>query len=243
MNARSLYLDLLKRALTDMLYDSVPENIRREGLDWPSRAYTMIGMKRLDNLQHCIDSVLANKVAGDFIETGVWRGGATIFMRAALKVDRVTDRRVWVADSFEGLPPPRPEKYPADTGDMLHTFRELAISLEKVQEHFRRFDLLDDQVCFLKGWFRDTLPKAPINQLAVLRLDGDMYESTMDALVSLYPKLSVGGFTIVDDYGAVDGCRQAVEDYRQQHGIGEEIHWIDWGGIYWQKRKATNGQP
>ena len=240
MNPRSLYLDLLKRALTDMLYDTVPENIRREGLDWPSRAYTMIGIKRLDNLQHCIESVLDNNVPGDFIETGVWRGGATIFMRAALKVDRMTDRRVWVADSFEGLPAPTPEKYPADAGDLLHTFGELAVSLERVKEHFRRFDLLDDQVCFLKGWFRDTLPDAAIKKLAILRLDGDMYESTMDALVHLYPKLSGGGFTIIDDYGAVGACRKAVDDYRNEHGIVEDVHWIDWGGIYWQKRKNAD---
>jgi len=90
-------------------------------------------------------------------------------------------------------------------------------------------------VRFLKGWFRDTLPAAPIERLAVLRLDGDMYQSTMDTLVNLYPKVSQGGYVIVDDYGAIPACRQAVNDYRAANGITEEIRDIDWTGIFWQK--------
>jgi hypothetical protein len=235
MDARSLYLDLMKRSLTDLLYDKVDPEIRREGRDWPSRGYTMIGLKRLDNIQHCIEDVLSNAIPGDLIETGVWRGGATIFMRAVLKVDNVTDRRVWVADSFEGLPKPNVDKYPADFGDPFHQFAELAISIDEVRANFRRFDLLDEQVCFLKGWFRDTLADAPIERLALLRLDGDMYESTMEALVNLYPKVSEGGYVIVDDYGALTGCRKAVDDYRAREAIGEEMRWIDWTGIYWRR--------
>ena len=240
MDTRSLYLDLLKRALTDLLYDPVPEDVRLEGRDWPSRAYTMIGMKRLDNLQYCIEQVLAKNIPGDFIETGVWRGGATIFMRALLKVAGVTNRHIWVADSFEGLPKPDSEQYPADTGDIHHQYQQLAVPIEQVKEHFRRFNLLDDQVNFLQGWFRDTLPTTTIKQLAILRLDGDMYESTMEALVHLYPKLSEDGYIIIDDYGAISACRQAVEDYRASHNIVEAIHWIDWTGVYWQRGGGVN---
>ena len=122
----------------------------------------MIGMKRLDNLQHCVEDTLARQVPGDLIETGVWRGGASIFMRGILRAHGVSDRTVWVADSFQGLPPPNPDAYPADAGDPLHTFDYLAVSLEDVKSHFERYGLLDDQVRFLKGWFRDTLPAAPI---------------------------------------------------------------------------------
>lgn len=210
---------------------------RRVGLDWPKLAHTMIGMERMANLRHCVEEVLAKGVPGDLIETGVWRGGATIFMRGILKAHGVQDRRVWVADSFEGLPPPDLAKYPADTGDEHHTYNSLlGVSLEQVKSNFERYGLLDEQVCFLKGWFKDTLPEAPIEKLAVLRLDGDMYESTMDGLTHLYPKLSVGGFLIVDDYGiASPGCRQAVEDYRQAHQIREPLQRIDWGGVFWQR--------
>ncbi len=177
-------------------------------------------------------------IPGDLIETGVWWGGATIFMRAILKAYGITDRTVWVADSFEGVPPPDAEKYPADAGWDLAQFDCLAVSLEDVRANFDRYGLLDQQVRFLKGWFRDTLPTAPIEQLAVLRLDGDLYESTMDALSNLYPKLSVGGYAIIDDY-MVSACAKAVQDYRRQHGINEKIEVIDTEGIFWRKKVAS----
>jgi O-methyltransferase len=215
---------------------NAPAEARDEGRDWPVLAHTMIGMKRLNNLQFCVESVLQSNVPGDLIETGVWRGGATILMRAILKAYGVVDRTVWVADSFAGLPPPDPQ-YPADSKDKHHTKRPLEVSLEQVRENFTQYGLLDDQVRFLKGWFKDTLPGAPISKLSVIRLDGDMYQSTMDGLVNLYPKLSPGGYLIVDDFGAVPGCRQAVEDFRKERGITEPVTQIDWTGVFWQRGK------
>jgi hypothetical protein len=198
-------------------------------------AHTMIGLKRLDNIQYCVEEVIKNNIPGDLIETGVWRGGATILMRAILKTHGITNRRVWVADSFEGLPKPEGEIYPHDRGDKHYTHKELAVSLEQVKQNFQKYGLLDEQVCFLKGWFKDTLPNATIERISVARLDGDMYESTMDALNNLYHKISVGGFLIVDDYGAVKGCKNAVLDFRNKHAIKEKIITIDWTGVYWQK--------
>ena len=212
---------------------------RLEGKDWPARALSMIGVKRMDNLQDCVEAVIRDGVPGDLIETGVWRGGSTIFMKAILNAHGEHGRNVWVADSFEGLPKPNPEAYPDDRGDDLHTFDELSVSQEQVQEHFRRFGLLDANVRFLKGWFKDTLPSAPIQRLALMRLDGDMYESTMDALKALYPKLSPGGFVIVDDYGCIPACKKAVEDYRTAHGIVEPVVPIDWSGVYWRRAQTS----
>jgi O-methyltransferase len=234
-SARDLYLDLMMRALTDWLYDDFDEAVRAEGLDWPTRAHTMVGLKRLANVRACVESVLADGIPGDLIETGVWRGGTTIFMRANLKAHNVTDRVVWVADSFAGLPPPDPARYPRDEGDRLHTFPQLAVTLERVRDNFRRYDLLDEQVRFLEGWFRDTLPVAPIKRLAALRLDGDLYESTVQALEALYDRLSVGGYVIVDDYGNIAACRQAVHDFRLARAIKDPIRPIDWGGVYWRR--------
>lgn len=222
------------RQITESLPTQTEERI--QGRDWPPLAYTMIGLKRLDNLQACIEDVILNEVSGDLIETGVWRGGASIFMRAVLKAHGVADRSVWLADSFQGLPPPDSEKY-LDDGDQLYTYDELRVSLEEVKTHFERYALLDEQVKFLKGWFRDTLPTAPIEKLSVLRLDGDMYESTWDALVTLYPKLSRGGYCIIDDYNLTT-CRSAVHAYRSQHGIDEEIRDIDGYGTYWQVARS-----
>jgi len=237
-----LYLDLMKRSLVDAIYEDNPKALeaKKDGHDWPGRAHTMIGLARLDSLQTQVEDVLRRNVPGDMIECGAWRGGATILMRAVLKAHGVTDRKVWVADSFEGLPPPSPDKYPADKDDPHHTFDYLAVSLEKVKDNFTSVGLLDDQVRFLKGWFKDTLPTAKIDRLAVLRVDGDMYESTMDALQALYSKVSVGGYVIIDDVGAVPGCEKAVDDFRKARGITAEIKTIDWTGVYWQKAK---GEP
>jgi hypothetical protein len=193
----------------------------------------MIGLRRLDNLQQCIETVLADGVPGDLIETGVWRGGATIFMRGVLKAYGVTDRTVWAADSFVGLPAADLERFPEDQGwDKLDL--PLAVSLEAVQANFARYQLLDEQVHFLPGWFKDTLPAAPIAQLSVLRLDGDLYESTIDALTHLYPRLSSGGFAIIDDYN-LPSCRQAVDDYRAAHAIDDAIQEIDGWGVFWRR--------
>jgi O-methyltransferase len=208
---------------------------RAEGRDWPADAETMVGLKRLDNIQMCVTDVIQRGVPGDLIETGVWRGGSCIFMRAILKAYGDASRRVWVADSFEGLPKPNPEKYPKDAGD--RHWKEaatLAVPIEAVRENFAKYGLLDDQVSFLKGWFRETLPTAPIDRLAVLRLDGDMYESTMDALQALYSKVSPGGYVIVDDFG-LPGCRAAIEDFRRDHRINDPIREIDWLSVFWQK--------
>jgi hypothetical protein len=106
--------------------------------------------------------VLSEGVEGDLIETGVWRGGASIFMRAVLAAYGIEDRKIFVADSFEGLPAPDAEKYPADQNERFHTYTYLAVSKEDVENNFRKYGLLDNQVVFLKGWFKDTLPQAPI---------------------------------------------------------------------------------
>jgi O-methyltransferase len=180
--------------------------------------------------------VVADGIPGDLLEAGVWRGGAAIFMRAAVAALGDQDRLVWVADSFEGLPKPDP-RYDADRGDKHWTQDALAVSLEEVKRNFARYGLLDQQVRFLKGWFKDTLATAPIERLAVLRADGDMYGSTIDILNALYPKLSVGGFAIIDDYGAVPGCKAATDDYRSEHGITEPMEQIDWTGAFWRRQR------
>jgi O-methyltransferase len=259
---KDLYLELMKTSLLGSVYPEldciiwpssyplrwllrkiIPSNVHfsrrvsphERGHTWPSHAYTMVGPQRLDNIRFCIEDVISQGISGDFIETGVWRGGAAIYARAVMKANDVTDRMIWVADSFQGLPKPDAAKYPADSGDIHFLIPELAISLEQVQANFGAFNLLDNQVRFLKGWFKDTLPKAPIKKLAVIRLDGDLYESTIDALTNLYPKLSTGGYLIVDDYNAVPACKKAIHDYRDAQKIKSPIQEIDLAGVFWKK--------
>ncbi|MGI8412590.1 MAG: TylF/MycF/NovP-related O-methyltransferase [Solirubrobacteraceae bacterium] len=210
------------------------EGMRAEGKDIPMFAQTMIGLKRLDNIRDCIEQIICDEVPGDLIEAGVWRGGASIFMRGVLKAHGVHDRRVWLADSFAGLPPPRPDQYPRDAGSIYHLSARLAVSQEEVRDNFARYGLLDDQVKFVEGWFSDTLPSLSDERWSLIRLDGDMYESTMDGLENLYPNLAVGGFLIVDDY-ALSPCRQAIHDFRARNGIKAEIREVDWTGAYWRR--------
>jgi O-methyltransferase len=265
-DVRSLYLDLLRRNLTRYgMHERMPSQwpLRRRllfkavntltpvlrgmnssdqrkrelGLDWPAEAETMIGMQRLTSLQQCVETVLAEGVPGDLIECGVWRGGACILMRAVLAAYGDEARSVWLADSFQGVPRSDPANYKADKGIRADFAAGiLGVSEAEVRANFERYGLLDERVRFLPGWFKDTLHDAPIERIAVLRLDGDLYESTIQALDALYPRLSPGGFCIVDDYQAVKACEMAVTDYRTKHGITEEIVDIDGTGVLWRKR-------
>jgi len=243
---RALYLDTVERILCNAIYRDPSVDVtgrehpydadaRANGRDWPTRALTMIGAKRLHHLRVCAETVLADRVPGDVIEAGVWRGGASIMLRAVLAAYGVRDRRVWLADSFRGLPPPNPARYPHDAGLCLNDIPVLAVSRDTVARNFEALGLLDERVRFVEGLFGDTLGTIDANAFAIVRLDGDLYESTMQSLEHLYPKLSAGGFLIVDDYGVFDACRAAVHDYRDRHAIGEPIEAIDWTGAFWRK--------
>ena len=224
------------RATPNAGQGSFAQRKRDLGLDWPLEAETMIGMQRLTSLQHCVETVLAEDIPGDLVECGVWRGGACILMRAVLAAYGDETRCVWLADSFEGLPRPDAANYKADKGirsDLAAGI--LGVPEAEVRANFQRYGLLDDQVRFLPGWFKDTLHDAPIDRIAVLRLDGDLYESTIQALDALYPRLSPGGFCIIDDYHAMKPCEQAVTDYRAKHGVSGEIVEIDGTGVLWRK--------
>lgn len=239
---RQRYLDLMEKTLTGMILRDPPlitpsyreyyrgmvrlltgaeptddappefqETWRIKGLDQPSLALTMVGLKRLQNFRALIEQVIADGVPGDIIETGVWRGGASIMAKAVLDAWGETTRRVFVADSFAGLPPPD-AAFPHDADSQLHNESQLVVPLEEVRRNFETAGVLDERVVFLKGWFSDTLPSAPSEKFAVIRLDGDMYESTLTPLRALYDRLSPGGFVIVDDYW-VPPCRTAVHDF------------------------------
>ncbi len=243
---RDLYVDLLFKSLSNLIYGPPPLDPWNDGLFRPdarpgrdnkSPAHTMVGILRLENVRDLTQRVLDLEIPGDFIETGVWRGGCCILMRGILAANMVEDRKVYVADSFEGLPPPKPDLYPQDEGDTFHLMKNLAISLDQVKANFDVYGLLDDQVAFVKGFFSETLPVLDAGPFALIRLDGDMYESTYVALECLYPKLSIGGFLIVDDYGAIEQCRKAVTDYRAKLGIEDAMHQADWTAVWWQKTR------
>jgi Macrocin-O-methyltransferase (TylF) len=263
---RDLYLDLLKKCLVNSIYEDCPAPIfmdgkstnqyssqrRSAGRDWPTKAHTMIGLYRLNNLRSVAKKVLEEGIEGDFLEAGVWRGGATIFMRGLLKAYAVRDRLVWVADSFCGFPPPAeisPRSYTSaelrtainriDAGDpdwktALETL-QAGTTEEDVKTNFERYGLLDDQVRFLPGFFSDTLPSVPVKKLAILRADGDLYDSTYQILESLYPRVSPRGYVIIDDYYTFSECRQAVHDYLSAVRRNVTLVDIDADAVFWKK--------
>ncbi|HEX8212622.1 MAG TPA: PqqD family peptide modification chaperone [Longimicrobium sp.] len=272
---RSRYLDLLKRALVNLIYpehelriELLEEHGRSGGLAGeqlmrdiryrspaeyeelvaskvdgsvrrrrPSRfSHTMIGMERLDNLEYCARRVFADGVPGDFLEAGVCQGGAAIFMRGLQVALGQEHRRVWLADSFEGLPPPTHEVDRAWDLDWSEERQPwLACDIGAVRDNFRTYGLLDDGVRWLQGWFSETLPEAPVERIAILRADADLYQSTREILDSLYHRVSPGGFVVIDDYGAIDACRHAVDEFRAEHGVTDPLRRIDWTGVYWRR--------
>jgi Macrocin-O-methyltransferase (TylF) len=250
LTSADLYLDLLKQSLTNTIFEIEPDidddefrfTLQRVKHYVDSYAVSMIPLARFDNIRSCIDEILRDGIPGDLIETGAWRGGATIFMRGALKAYGVVDRLVWVADSFQGLPEPDPDRFPLEAkvqagSVMQRAYHNLAVGMEEVKRNFAAYKLLDDQVRFLKGWFKDTLPNAPIGILSLMRLDGDFYESTRDSLRYLYDRLSIGGFVIVDDYGEDSWtyCRKAVDEFRSERRIYDPLIPVDSKCSYWQR--------
>lgn len=202
-------------------------------------AHTMIGLFRLSNIERCAEQVIAEGIPGDFLEAGVCKGGAAIFMRGLQVAHGAGERRTFVVDSFEGVPPSdkaRDSAYGLDLEEAC--FPWLACSEGTVRDHFSRYDLLDSNVEFVKGWLADSLPRAEIGPLALLRIDVDLYSSTLECLDLLYDKVVQGGFVIVDDYGYLRCCRDAVDEFRARRGVGEPIRWIDGSGIYWRKEAS-----
>ena len=300
-NPVELYLDLMKRILVNIIYEDTPYlfygktkkpeladsfalDRRIMGEDFPTKAHTCVGMKRLDNIQYCAEQILKNNIPGDFLEAGVGRGGASIFMRSILKVYGIKDRKVVACDAFSDnvgkkvnpvllgglvfilsvLSKAKRKKlltklqrrrskddrsFPAvndpsdEWTDLVyfglknnnHMVRHSpASSLKDVKSHFSRYNLFDEQTVFLKGFFEDTLQNAPVDQIALLRLDGDTYESTKTAIDNLYPKLSQGGFCIVDDYYSFSDCQKAIDEYRENNNMKSELKSIDNMSCYWK---------
>jgi len=239
----AMYLELLKKSLLDLVHN--PDPLVEAGRVWRKeeigRALTMVGMPRLNNIQQCLEDIIANGVEGDCMETGVWRGGCCILMKAILTVQKQDQRKVVLADSFCGLPPPDP-RYSADEKSIFHTFDLNHLSsLEEVKQSFERYGLLDDQVVFMPGWFKDTLHLTESKKLCLLRLDADMYESTILALESLYQRISPGGYIIIDDYPVIGPCKQAVDDFRAARGIDIPMQVCDpeTCGVFWQIPRAN----
>ncbi len=253
------YLDLLKLSLCDLAGSGTTSgvgepgggvrwrelaadelDVRIEGRDWPRHGLTMCGLPKLDDLQRCVETIVRDEVPGDLIELGTWRGGASILMRATLNCLGAYDRTVWMADSFQGFPehvPGSERAYSRTVEPFMSAFDYLVAPVEDVRASVARFGLADG-VRIVPGFFADTVGEIT-GQWALLRLDADTYDPTMLVLEHQYPSLSVGGFAVIDDYGALEECRVAVDRYRADHGITEPLEEVDWGCVRWRKERQS----
>lgn len=207
--------------------------------------YTMVEYERVANVYEVAELVERNKLNGAFVECGVWKGGTTGVM-AYVASKAKSGRKVWLFDSFEGLPEPTAQDgevaktYAAgkDSGQ-LSAIGKCVGPLEDVRRLF--FSVLQinpENVYFGKGWFQNVLPKEKQNvgPIALLRLDADWYESTKCALENLYDNVVPGGYILIDDYGHWEGCKKAVDEFLVKRGINVNLQKVDYAGVYFQKQ-------
>jgi cephalosporin hydroxylase len=201
--------------------------------------YTTMGRARLDALEQCLDTIREQSVDGDLIECTTGRGGGGIFLRAYLDAYEMNRSTVWIADTFRSAAPgtsagemPYPGAPPLPGGGV--GFPELQGDLHTVRDGFARFDLLDDRVRFLAGPTSETLPDASFEKLALIVLGDAVRGDAGRVLDALYDKLAVGGFVVIDRFGALK-CRDAVDEFRARRGITEPIERIDSAAAMWRK--------
>jgi len=193
-------------------------------LDPPFPGFTLATIGMLNHLQAVVEDVLQNGIEGDLMETGVWRGGQTILMRAILEAASEEKRHVWVCDSFSGVPPPRRDGQQDVEADETVEWEPglYNASIDMVRANFLRFGLLDERVHFVKGHFVDTMKTVEVEKIAVLRLDADTWDATSDVLEALYDRVSDGGYIIIDDFH-LNGARGATLDFRKKRGITDPL--------------------
>lgn len=256
-----LYLDLVRDTLTGAILRTpsvrpeqgeaaamrrMPfnEDVRWQGADWCESCFTMAGGARIQNVRNLVSSTITESVPGDFLEAGTWRGGSSIMARAVQHVfGEDAKRRTYVCDSFSGLPRSSQGK----DNDLWSQMHFLEVSQTEVEENLKRFVKLDDNVHFIKGYFSESLPKVRADiqkdgrKLAVLRGDGDMYESYMDILYNLYEFVPIGGYFICDDCPRIEVAQQAIDEFRKLHDIQEPIQKVEGSsmGSFWRKASAT----
>lgn len=192
----------------------------------------MVGSAALFNLARMVRAVLTFDIPGNLVECGVWRGGASFLMADLLRQAGVRDRKVWLCDSFEGLPPPQEVDGPAAVAyaanpESADYYDNCRASLEDVRQTAVEFGL-SPYTEFVKGWFDQTLPlyRQRVGRIAVLRIDADWHASVRCCLENLYDQVVEGGLIIFDDYYAYDGCALAVHEFFGRRHLAHPIESI-----------------
>ncbi len=216
------------------------------------RRYTVTSPARCKHLWDICNQILNENVEGSFVECGVWKGGSAAIMGLVLK-RAGANRTLHLFDSFEGLPEPTSddgaraaEISGGRSSGALKSVGQCRSELPEVKEFlFSHFDLDPQTTAFHAGWFQETVPDlaGKMGPIAILRLDGDWYESTRVCLNYLYPLISPGGIIILDDYNAWEGCAKAANEFRSQLSITAPIEKIDNEAIFWRVDGKCGSDP
>ncbi len=200
--------------------------------------YTNMGRARLAALQACMDTVRTENVQGDIVEVGTGRGGGGIFLRGYLDAYEMLESTVWIADEFRASPPGQTTGAWDQETDVIPGggpgFPDLWPDLNNVRDGFKRYDLLDKRVRFAQGPVAQSLATEPIGKVSLIRIGEGITDDARVALDLLYPKLAVGGFVVIDRYNA-PRVQKAVDAFRSEHGIEEQLERVDWAGATWRK--------
>jgi len=185
--------------------------------------FTMTSHERMYSLIEAIKYITQNKIDGDIVECGVWKGGSMLTVAEALLHNGITNRELYLYDTFEGMPPPTEvdENFAGNKADNLlqrNTEKEENLvwaysTLDTVKSTMSLSKYESTKIHYVKGKVEDTIPKTLPGKIALLRLDTDWYESTKHELIYLFPLLEPGGILIIDDYGFWKGARKAVDEY------------------------------
>lgn len=196
--------------------------------------YTMLPYDRMSALYEAAREIEASDSGGSIVECGVWNGGSAGILASVAGSNKM--RRVWLLDSWEGLP--EPGEYdihcsgqPGEKGMALG-------SREKTEELlFGKLGLDRSRIHLLKGWFNETIPanKTDMGEISLLHLDGDWYESVKLCLEELYDSVVEGGYIFIDDYGEWKGCKKAVDEFFEKRNLRINLRHIDYAGVYFRK--------
>ena len=202
------------------------------------KPFTMTSVEKMYALYSAVDYILSRNIQGHFVECGVWRGGSSMLVARMLQLRGITDRKIYLFDTFEGMSEPTQDDvdYKGNNASKLlkeneHNKEESVwclASIEDVEKNIKLTEYSLENITFVKGKVEDTLPNyTNLGDIAILRLDTDWYESTKQELVYLYPQLVNNGVLIIDDYGFWEGCKKAVDEYLTENNLSILLNRVD----------------
>lgn len=196
--------------------------------------FSKVGLRRLRSLRRLTQELNRRGIEGDIVECGTCEGGSGALLAQTAREGHV-QRRTWLLDSFEGMPPAG-ESDPKEAMEWTGLTKG---SISRVRDVLRRVRVPEEDVTIVPGWFSDTLPKLPAQRIALLHIDADWYDSVTEVLDSLFDRVVPGGYVVLDDYGYWEGCSRAWHDFETRRGLSLKLTHVDSAGVYIEVPTST----